>query len=164
MKSIVGFLGQSAPFLLRLNCPFVVRCAYLGQNNQGGQAASTHNGHSYKVCGNIIHFMFINLLIVILLMHPYIFSIAKDVINVPPSFSFLPAPTQPVYSMRDEHSLFKATPAQVIQKPKKQIPSYGNRQGFVPRTVEDFGDGGAFPEIHVAQYPLDMGRKKVCAL
>jgi SNW domain-containing protein 1 len=23
----------------------------------------------------------------------------------------------------------------------------------------DFGDGGAFPEIHVAQYPLDMGRK-----
>ncbi|KAF7251519.1 SNW domain-containing protein 1 [Varanus komodoensis] len=25
---------------------------------------------------------------------------------------------------------------------------------------QDFGDGGAFPEIHVAQYPLDMGRKK----
>ncbi|KAJ7395756.1 SNW domain-containing protein 1 [Pitangus sulphuratus] len=25
---------------------------------------------------------------------------------------------------------------------------------------KDFGDGGAFPEIHVAQYPLDMGRKK----
>ena len=23
----------------------------------------------------------------------------------------------------------------------------------------NFGDGGAFPEIHVAQYPLDMGRK-----
>jgi hypothetical protein len=23
------------------------------------------------------------------------------------------------------------------------------------------GDGGAFPECHVAQYPLDMGRKKV---
>ncbi len=28
----------------------------------------------------------------------------------------------------------------------------------MPRTKEDFGDGGAFPEIHVAQYPLDMGR------
>jgi SNW domain-containing protein 1 len=27
------------------------------------------------------------------------------------------------------------------------------------RFSEDFGDGGAFPEIHVAQYPLDMGRK-----
>jgi SNW domain-containing protein 1 len=25
--------------------------------------------------------------------------------------------------------------------------------------VTDFGDGGSFPEIHVAQYPLDMGRK-----
>jgi SNW domain-containing protein 1 len=25
--------------------------------------------------------------------------------------------------------------------------------------VEDFGDGGAFPEIHVAQFPLNMGRK-----
>lgn len=33
------------------------------------------------------------------------------------------------------------------------------RQGFIPRVREDFGDGGAFPEIHVAQYPLDMGRK-----
>lgn len=25
---------------------------------------------------------------------------------------------------------------------------------------QDFGDGAAFPEIQVAQYPLDMGRKK----
>lgn len=31
---------------------------------------------------------------------------------------------------------------------------------FVFISVQDFGDGGAFPEIHVAQYPLDMGRKK----
>ena len=43
---------------------------------------------------------------------------------------------------------------------KKQPPPYGKRQGFIPRRVEDFGDGGAFPEIHVAQYPLDMGRKQ----
>lgn len=28
---------------------------------------------------------------------------------------------------------------------------------FVPRRVGDFGDGGAFPEIHVAQYPRNMG-------
>ncbi|KAK1289625.1 hypothetical protein QJS10_CPB18g00842 [Acorus calamus] len=40
-----------------------------------------------------------------------------------------------------------------------QIPPYGKRSGFVPRKPEDFGDGGAFPEIHVAQYPLGMGRK-----
>ncbi|KMZ62186.1 SNW/SKI-interacting protein [Zostera marina] len=39
------------------------------------------------------------------------------------------------------------------------VPPYGIRSGFIPRKVEDFGDGGAFPEIHVAQYPLGMGRK-----
>ncbi|PLB51945.1 putative transcriptional regulator Cwf13/SkiP [Aspergillus steynii IBT 23096] len=38
-------------------------------------------------------------------------------------------------------------------------PPYGNRTGWRPRAAEDFGDGGAFPEILVAQYPLDMGRK-----
>ncbi|KAL3478368.1 Pre-mRNA-processing protein 45 [Aspergillus californicus] len=38
-------------------------------------------------------------------------------------------------------------------------PPYGNRAGWRPRAPEDFGDGGAFPEILVAQYPLDMGRK-----
>ena len=26
--------------------------------------------------------------------------------------------------------------------------------------LQDFGDGGAFPEIHIAQYPLGMGMKK----
>lgn len=38
-------------------------------------------------------------------------------------------------------------------------PAYGSRAGWRPRSVEDYGDGGAFPEIPVAQYPLDMGRK-----
>ncbi|BFZ60029.1 mRNA splicing protein [Saitoella coloradoensis] len=38
-------------------------------------------------------------------------------------------------------------------------PPYGRRQGWQPRKNDDFGDGGAFPEIQVAQYPLDMGRK-----
>ncbi|CAN6246020.1 unnamed protein product [Urochloa humidicola] len=41
----------------------------------------------------------------------------------------------------------------------RAIPPYGKRTGFVPRRPEDFGDGGAFPEIHVAQYPLGMGRR-----
>jgi hypothetical protein len=36
---------------------------------------------------------------------------------------------------------------------------YGHRKTFMPRNVEDFGDGGAFPEVHIMQYPLDMGRK-----
>lgn len=38
-------------------------------------------------------------------------------------------------------------------------PPYGQRSGWRPRNAEDFGDGGAFPEVPVAQYPLDMGRK-----
>lgn len=38
-------------------------------------------------------------------------------------------------------------------------PIYGKRAGWRPRSAEDFGDGGAFPEIAVAQYPLDMGKK-----
>ena len=39
-------------------------------------------------------------------------------------------------------------------------PPYGQRIGWRPRSAEDHGDGGAFPEVPVAQYPLDMGRKK----
>ncbi|KAI9667081.1 MAG: mRNA splicing protein [Alyxoria varia] len=38
-------------------------------------------------------------------------------------------------------------------------PPYGKRSGWRPRSSEDYGDGGAFPEVPVAQYPLDMGRK-----
>lgn len=37
-------------------------------------------------------------------------------------------------------------------------PPYGKRKDFIPRKPSDFGDGGAYPECHVAQYPLDMGR------
>ncbi|KAJ6223889.1 hypothetical protein RDWZM_002434 [Blomia tropicalis] len=39
------------------------------------------------------------------------------------------------------------------------IPSYGNRKGWIPRCESDYGGGGAYPEIDVVQYPLDMGRK-----
>ncbi|KAF2101415.1 hypothetical protein NA57DRAFT_72858 [Rhizodiscina lignyota] len=42
---------------------------------------------------------------------------------------------------------------------KRGPPPYGNRTGWRPRSQEDYGDGGAFPEVPVAQYPLDMGRK-----
>ncbi|KAF9186609.1 mRNA splicing protein [Haplosporangium sp. Z 767] len=47
-----------------------------------------------------------------------------------------------------------------ITAPISRIPPYGKRKGWKPKKPEDFGDGGAFPEIHSAQYPLDMGRKK----
>lgn len=48
--------------------------------------------------------------------------------------------------------------SQIVLK-RSGPPPYGNRAGWRPRGQEDFGDGGAFPEIPVAQYPLDMGRK-----
>lgn len=38
------------------------------------------------------------------------------------------------------------------------IPSYGSRQGWLPQGDDDFGDGGAYPEIHVVQYPYNMGK------
>lgn len=43
---------------------------------------------------------------------------------------------------------------------KSGPPPYGHRQGWIPRTLEDYGDGGSFPEINCAQYPLDLGAKK----
>ncbi|KAG0513464.1 hypothetical protein BDA96_10G104600 [Sorghum bicolor] len=42
----------------------------------------------------------------------------------------------------------------------KPVPPYGRRAGLVPRRQEDFGAGGAFPEVHVAQYPLSMGLRE----
>ncbi|KAJ3046144.1 mRNA splicing protein [Rhizophlyctis rosea] len=52
-------------------------------------------------------------------------------------------------------------PAVVARAPvRKGPPPYGQRKGWAPKSVEDFGDGGAFPEIHTVQYPLDMGRKR----
>lgn len=38
-------------------------------------------------------------------------------------------------------------------------PPYGKRKGWVPRTAADFGDGGAYPEVPIAQFPRDMGNK-----
>jgi SNW domain-containing protein 1 len=40
----------------------------------------------------------------------------------------------------------------------RNIPPYLQRQKYIPFGPEDFGDGGAFPEIHVVQYPLNMGK------
>ncbi|XP_026704903.1 SNW domain-containing protein 1 [Athene cunicularia] len=76
--------------------------------------------------------------------------------------SFLPAPTQ---LSQDQLELEERARAQrsrqtALVSSRREPPPYGYRKGWIPRVIEDFGDGGAFPEIHVAQYPLDMGRKK----
>ena len=36
--------------------------------------------------------------------------------------------------------------------------NWSNKLIFIHRTQLDFGDGGAFPEIHLAQYPLNLGK------
>ncbi|XP_047978350.1 SNW/SKI-interacting protein A-like [Salvia hispanica] len=38
------------------------------------------------------------------------------------------------------------------------VPPYMKRAGFKPSKPVDFGDGGAFPEIHYAQYLFGIGR------
>ncbi|EPS60134.1 hypothetical protein M569_14669 [Genlisea aurea] len=57
-------------------------------------------------------------------------------------------------------SRYSAAEAESSEAPKavKSVPPYLKRAGFKPSKPEDFGDGGAFPEIHYAQYPLGMGR------
>ena len=69
----------------------------------------------------------------------------------------LPKPTQSYQVHKDEPS--PAAMARLDIASKKPVPPYGQRKGFVPRGVGDFGEGGAFPEIHVAQFPLNMGKK-----
>ncbi|XP_055905329.1 puff-specific protein Bx42 [Eupeodes corollae] len=46
---------------------------------------------------------------------------------------------------------------EMIKTNKISIPSYGVRQGWFPRTETDFRNGGAYPECHIAQYPMGMG-------
>ncbi|XP_014483177.1 PREDICTED: puff-specific protein Bx42 [Dinoponera quadriceps] len=75
--------------------------------------------------------------------------------------NLLPAPTQVVWDREDEarEQKLRQRPVSALVKAVVTAPPYGQRRGWVPRNPEDFGDGGAFPEIHVAQYPLGMGMK-----
>ena len=70
----------------------------------------------------------------------------------------LPEPTQ--QSFDEDVSLTQKERTSALVATRKEPPPYGARAGYVPRTVADFGDGGAFPEIHVAQFPLGMGKPK----
>lgn len=78
--------------------------------------------------------------------------------------SLLPTPTNAVWDREDERRLAaKGAPMiGALVSAKIAAPPYGQRKDWIPRTEADFGDGGAFPEIHVAQYPLgvypDAGR------
>lgn len=69
----------------------------------------------------------------------------------------LPLPKQPARVEEEDEEEEK------VREPSScRAPRYGARasSGFVPRAPEDFGDGGAYPEIHVAQYPQGLGKKE----
>ncbi|PVU94336.1 hypothetical protein BB561_002633 [Smittium simulii] len=72
---------------------------------------------------------------------------------------------EPKYSSKKDSppiqsSKIETTALVSIDTNKRNIPSYGNRKNWIPTTLEDFGDGGAYPEILVGQYPIRMGLKK----
>ncbi|KAF8559749.1 hypothetical protein OG21DRAFT_1594559 [Imleria badia] len=72
---------------------------------------------------------------------------------------------QPIYVsdiLDDEDQVFLPIPSQSVVV-RAAIPPYGKRKGWKPTSPEDFGDGGAYPECHVAQYPLNLGKKKTQA-
>jgi SNW domain-containing protein 1 len=81
---------------------------------------------------------------------------------------------QPKYTGEDEESSRQRSGPRVvgpghihdtrlIRTDRSGPPPYGQRSGWRPRTNEDFGDGGAFPEIPVAQYPAEMGKKSTAS-
>nr|XP_034374501.1 SNW domain-containing protein 1-like [Arvicanthis niloticus] len=75
--------------------------------------------------------------------------------------SSLPEPTQlPQDQLGAEEKARSERSLQTsLRSSRMEPPGYGYRKDWIPRSLEDFGDGGAFPEIHVTQYPLGMGRK-----
>ena len=112
--------------------------------------------------------------------------------------SALPAPRHTTIDEDDDEDFFAMQAARggAPAPARKKIPPYGARAGFIPRSNEDFGEGGAYPEVrrpllprrpllesrlnpvcivlrrrsemraltpllqvHVAQYPLNMGRQ-----
>lgn len=79
--------------------------------------------------------------------------------------SILPSPSNPVWDREDERRVAQKSkiigaPMGALVSAKIAAPPYGQRKDWIPRTEADFGDGGAFPEIHVAQYPLGKFEKK----
>lgn len=86
---------------------------------------------------------------------------------LPLIYRLLPAPTHRYdrhQEQEDEVELIgeqqqsSSTSSSSSSSARKQIPPYLQRAQYLPLGVEDFGDGGAFPEIHVVQYPLNMSK------
>lgn len=69
--------------------------------------------------------------------------------------SALPAPINVTWDNGDDMRQVRGAPSVgALVSAKVAAPPYGQRKGWIPRVEADFGDGGAFPEITVVQYPL----------
>ncbi|GJJ12538.1 hypothetical protein Clacol_006781 [Clathrus columnatus] len=68
---------------------------------------------------------------------------------------------KPVYSQVEEETEdVLRQDLQALAPTRPVIPPYGQRREWKPTNQDDYADGGAYPECHIAQYPLEMGRKK----
>ena len=71
--------------------------------------------------------------------------------------SLLPTPkhSYSIHTENDDNNISNNN-----DKIKRSIPCYPHRveSQFLPRDLDDYNNGGAYPEIHVVQYPLNMGR------
>lgn len=72
--------------------------------------------------------------------------------------SALPKPINITFDpdSNEEKILHGAPSIGALVSAKVAAPPYGQRKCWIPRVEADFGDGGAFPEITVVQYPLGM--------
>jgi len=77
--------------------------------------------------------------------------------------SLLPTPLYAPTVSEDDHSATVPAAASQAIVARAAVPPYGQRVGWRPSTQEDYGDGGSYPECHVAQYPLGLGKKKTAA-
>ena len=77
-------------------------------------------------------------------------------------FRILPPP---VYQVVDVRRKPPPSPAVYYSEQSSVVttvatcPPYGKRKNWFPKRQDDYGDGGAFPEIHMPQFPLNMGSK-----
>lgn len=82
--------------------------------------------------------------------------------------ALFPAPVRSYTTFQDDQAAAaqskpsgSSSSSTALSTSTRAIPAYPHRvaKQFVPRSLEDFGDGGAYPELHIAQFPLNMGKK-----